>query len=511
MRLHLPPSLRSALLASLVSFSGLYSYSHAATSADFWQAPVFVGSDFTWTGAGEGDAVGTAGNWAGDAAPSRVDNKGPHLIFNDVDVTVTGAPPNTSDGGGISVTGNSNVSVGLGQWGGSIYVGAGSTLSTSFGNQIKNTEAEGHANIFVDGTLNLSTPNGNLNFDNGTGAGSHYWHIGLNGMINLANTTTITKNDRTWNVEVVVSGGEDLGLTNRTLKNDALLTRQFMTTGGDLGELLDTLRIWKQTGDDAYDALTRVDSADQLGAGNFVLVSSGSGMSVQYQGTGYDAENLVWNSAAGTWTNTGTGWYKQGDGGKTDTSFLNGDSVFFTAAEGSKTVTFSGPISVGSMTFEADYTLLPGENASLEAGTTVLRDNVSLTLGDADHRISGFSSVVQGGADAAMTVYMKTETGSAGMINLGAGSSLSDLYVYGALGMNASSKAVGWNFGDARLHMGSGSSLVFRGGAGASIGEGKEVIAEGDLTVNATGLASENIYKWNLVSSDAVTTSNTLT
>ena len=88
MRLHLPPSLRSALLASLVSFSGFYSYSHAATSADFWQAPAFGGPDFTWTGAGEGDAVDTAGNWEGDAAPSRQENKGPHLIFNDVDVTV---------------------------------------------------------------------------------------------------------------------------------------------------------------------------------------------------------------------------------------------------------------------------------------------------------------------------------------------------------------------------------------------------------------------------------------
>lgn len=114
MRLHLPPSLRSALLASLVSFSGIYSYSHAATSADFWQIPDFGGPDFTWTGAGEGDAVGTAGNWEGGSAPSRVDNKGPHLIFNGVDVTVTGTPPNTSDGGGISVTGNGSVSVGLG-------------------------------------------------------------------------------------------------------------------------------------------------------------------------------------------------------------------------------------------------------------------------------------------------------------------------------------------------------------------------------------------------------------
>ena len=35
------------------------------------------------------------------------------------------------------------------------------------------------ANIYVDGTLNMTTPGGNLNFDNGTGADNHYWHIGL--------------------------------------------------------------------------------------------------------------------------------------------------------------------------------------------------------------------------------------------------------------------------------------------------------------------------------------------
>ncbi|MCC8125667.1 MAG: hypothetical protein LIO47_09655, partial [Akkermansia sp.] len=85
-----------------------------------------------------GDAVGTAGNGEGGSAPSRVDNKGPHLIFNGVDVTVTGTPPNTSDGGGISVTGNGSVSVGLGQWGGNVYVEKGSSLTTSFGTQLKN-------------------------------------------------------------------------------------------------------------------------------------------------------------------------------------------------------------------------------------------------------------------------------------------------------------------------------------------------------------------------------------
>lgn len=96
----------------------------------------------------------------GGSAPSRVDNKGPHLIFNGVDVTVTGTPPNTSDGGGISVTGNGSVSVGLGQWGGNVYVEKGSSLTTSFGTQLKNMEPEGHANIYVDGTLNMTTPGG---------------------------------------------------------------------------------------------------------------------------------------------------------------------------------------------------------------------------------------------------------------------------------------------------------------------------------------------------------------
>ena len=513
MRLHLPPPLRSALIASLVSFAGFSSFSaQAATSADFWQAPAFGGTEFTWTGGGDDNAVGTAGNWEGGAAPSRPGDTGPHLIFNDVNVTVTGTPPSTSDQGGISVTGNSNVTVGMGPYAGSIFVGSGSTLSTSFGTHIKNSEAEGHANVYVDGTLNLTTPSGNLNLDNGPGAGNHYWHIGLNGLVNLANTSTVTKNGKTWNVEVVVENGkEDTSLTNRTLNSEALLTRKFMSTGDNLEGFLDELRIWKKTGDDSYDSLAQVNSADQLGADNFLLVSTGSGLYLQYKGTGYDAETLVWNSDSGIWNDKGTGWYKKGDTQKTDTSFLNGDSVIFTAAEGVKTVTFSGNIDVNSMTFEDNYTLLPGENASLGVRNTVLGDNVSVVWGDADHRISGFQSLVEGGEGASMTFYMPTATGSAGMIKLEDGSTLSDLYVYGALAMNASSQTADWKFGGANLHMANGSSLVFVAGAGSSIGEGQAVIAEGNLTLNTSGLSNGNVYKWNLVSSEAVTSSNTLT
>lgn len=128
--------------------------------------------------------------------------------------------------------------------GGNVYVEKGSTLTTSFSNQIKNTEAEGHANIYVDGALNMTTPGGNLNFDHGSGAGNHYWHIGLDGMVNLSNTTTITKNSKTWNVEVVVASAmEELSVTNREMVDDALITRYFMSTGADLGASLDSLRI----------------------------------------------------------------------------------------------------------------------------------------------------------------------------------------------------------------------------------------------------------------------------
>lgn len=227
MRLHLPPSLRSALLASLVSFSGIYSYSHAATSADFWQIPDFGGPDFTWTGDGEGDAVGTADNWEGDAAPSRVDNKGPHLIFNGVEVTVTGNPPNTSDGGGISVTGNGSVS----------------------------------------------------------------------------------------------------------------------------------------------------------------------------------------------------------------------------------------------------------------ARETVLSNGSSLTLGDGDHRFSGFESLVTGGENSSLTVYMKTDASSAGSVNLLEDSALQNLYVDGALRLRASAQSGTWMLGGASLHMMAGSTMVFNSDAGTSIGAGQTVIAEGSLNV----------------------------
>ena len=233
-------------------------------------------------------------------------------------------------------------------------------------------------------------------------------------------------------------------------------------------------------------------------------------MSVQYKGEGYNAETLVWNSN-GTWSNTGTGWYKQGDGNKTDTSFLNEDAVIFTAAEGSKTVNFSGGINVSSMTFEADYTLLPGEGASLSARETVLSNGSSLTLGDGDHRFSGFESLVTGGENSSLTVYMKTDASSAGSVNLLEGSALQNLYVDGALRLRASAQSGTWMLGGASLHMMAGSTMVFNSDAGTSIGAGQTVIAEGSLNVYAQNVSDSNTYLWNLKGGESVSNGDTLT
>ncbi|MCD8061801.1 MAG: hypothetical protein LUE13_05610 [Akkermansiaceae bacterium] len=515
MRLHLPPRLRSALIASLVSFAGFSSFSaQAATSADFWQAPAFGGTEFTWTGGGDNDAVDTAGNWEGDAAPSRPGDTGPHLIFNDADATVTGTPPSTSDQGGISVTGNSNVTVGMGPYAGSIFVGSGSTLSTSFGTQIKNSEAEGHANVYVDGTLNLTTPSGNLNLDNGPGAGNHYWHIGLNGLVNLANTSTVTKNGKTWNVEVVVANTmEDTSLTNRTLTADMVLTRKFMAAGADLGSSLDSLLIWKQTGEDAYEALTQVNSADQLGAGGFLLVSTGSGMSVQYKGAGYAAETLIWNSDSGTWSDKGTGWYKEGDGGKTDTSFLNGDSVIFNADEGNKTVTVAGAIDVKSMTIGdgTGYSLLLENSASLAAESVILGNNAELTLGSEASRFSSFSSEVSGSEGASLIVWLTASSNGNNTVSLGAASGLENVYINGTLAANLSGAASSTSMGDAVLHMNNGSTFLIRSGAGNTVAPASRMVVEGNMTFElGDGLTTASAFTTNIVGGDSVAASNNL-
>ncbi len=520
MKLRLPISLRNILLSTFsVAVTVLTTtLSPAATIDDLWLQPTFGGPVFTWTGAAGTTSLNTAGNWAEDKVPARDSDKGPHFIFNNVTVTTTDMPDrlDTSDDGGVTVTGTSDVTVSLGRWGGSILVGAGSTLSTSFTEQLKNTEGENHANVYVDGILNLSTPAGNLNFDQGDRAGNQFWHIGATGTIHLDNTTTVTKNGKTWNVEVVVpeqSAAEEIpGLTNRTISDNAVVSRQFMTTGANIGNQLDSLVVWELAGD-TYTQLTQVDSLDALTQGNYVFVSTPTGMSIKYLGAGYAAATLVWMATGdnAVWSNLGTGWYVQG-ADKTDTSFLNGDSVVFTADEGAKTITVDGAVEANTITLGngAEYTFLLGEGASLVSIRTILGDNATLAMGDAENRINTFTGRVDGADSATLTLYLSTNSNADGngTIILDPESTVKNVYVNGAFAVNLNGGGPVSSLAGADLHMMDGGTFVLRNTLNnAVLQPAKNVIVEGYLNLQVYGSVSTAALTSNFIGADGADTS----
>ncbi|MCC8149147.1 PEP-CTERM sorting domain-containing protein [Akkermansia sp.] len=107
-----------------------------------------------WTGAAgptEGNTyeLGNAGNWS-NGVPSRGNGQGPDVIFNNTGtININGNMADTSDGGSITVTGNSNVTVGGTRWTGNVTIGSGSTLNLG---QVDFKSSD----ITLDGTLNLS-------------------------------------------------------------------------------------------------------------------------------------------------------------------------------------------------------------------------------------------------------------------------------------------------------------------------------------------------------------------
>lgn len=107
-----------------------------------------------WTGGAgptEGDTyeLGNADNWS-NGVPARGNGQGPDVVFNNAGtVNINGSMVDTSDGGSITVTGTSNVTVGGTRYTGNVTVGSGSTLNLG---QVDFKSSD----ITLDGTLNLT-------------------------------------------------------------------------------------------------------------------------------------------------------------------------------------------------------------------------------------------------------------------------------------------------------------------------------------------------------------------
>ncbi|MCI6982579.1 MAG: hypothetical protein MR894_10305, partial [Akkermansia muciniphila] len=318
-----------------------------------FSAPAFSGPEYTYS-TEKGGFVDAGGN---TATPARGNNRGPELIFNNVS-TVTANIPNdldTSDSGGIKVTGNSIVTCSLGRWAGAIHVGEGAVLNASFSQKLKNTEKPTAANVYVDGTLNFT---GRSNMDLSDGNAYQNWHIGANGIINLGCSEFILGGRRLY-LELIVDDSDETeiaGLVNRTRSNTtASRTIMTMTAGGNVYQTLSAnYLVYDLDGNLLTDA---------------TLSNGGTSVLVNYSRLGYAALDLFADSDV-AWTKDGTAEDTLfNDANGTPTSYRDGDSVTINSG----TVTAKTNVAAAGLTLNGGKLVLDGQTVSAN----------SLTLGSA--------------------------------------------------------------------------------------------------------------------------------
>ena len=329
MKLHLPKMLLSAVLAVVTGTS--------MAVADQMSKPAFGGTEWTYS---TEDGLFHNGE-STIAAPVRDSNGGPVLVFDNVGTVTANAGADTSDAGGIKVTGDSIVTSNLRSYAGAIEVGEGATLNASYGGWLKNTEADGVANVWVDGTLTFAGhPESGIVISDGNNFQN--WHIGTEGLINFGCADFVT-DGRTLNLEVIVDtiGGVD-GLVNRT-KTTGTQSRTIatLTEGGNIFETLNSnCTIYDTAGTALTDA---------------TLVNNGSSVTVSYTGSKYEAQNL-YTDADVLWTANGTEENTLFSG----TSFVNGDSVW--VAGGS--VTAQTDVTANVLTLYSGSLIVNGQRVS---------------------------------------------------------------------------------------------------------------------------------------------------
>ena len=433
MKLHLPKALFTAVVAAC----------SVAYAADQWDGPTYGGPEYTWTGLAGDNKYETVANWKDGKSPDRANSNGPVLIYNNTTATVTGGGGvDTSDRGGIKVTGNSVVTSTIGRWAGAIYVEEGSVLTTDFSQSMKNTCAENVANVYAGGKLTI-TNEGILHIDdNGTGANAwQNWQIDTNGSIDISSATSVSKYG-TWNLQYlkddyIESGiADESALANR-YREEFTFTHQIISSGFALNSALDSVTVIdKATGNKAND-------------GTYTLTYGESGgLTVSYTATKINAETLE-TSGDITWAHGVSGWTKSG-ADDTDTSFLNGDTVKLV---GDGTATLQGNVRVSDLSINegVDYTIN-------------LTDSSSLSI---DAKKALFAGVkVTGGSNTELNLNITADTSHLGdgRIILKEGSSVGKVNVNGIFAYNENWQETSSNLGGADLHLSGESVLLMRNG-----------------------------------------------
>lgn len=254
-----------SLLLTLVGVTA-----NAQTTPDeLFEKPQFGGTVWTWnTSTSKFDAE----DQTSTATPGRNNNKGPVCKFENAGTVNAAAGGDTSDSGGIWVIGNtSNVTFDLKSWAGSILVEDYAIATVSYGLELKNTESEGVASLWTNGTVNFANSRTSFAVDNN--GKNQRWYIGENGVVNTAFNTTNGKLG-TWDIQVVVA--DQPTRSDGTARSTMTFHKKVMTWGADMSSHISSITVWHK--DDGGN-MTKLDNAVSYDA---------TGITITYEGLGYD-------------------------------------------------------------------------------------------------------------------------------------------------------------------------------------------------------------------------------
>ncbi|MBQ3218549.1 MAG: PEP-CTERM sorting domain-containing protein [Akkermansia sp.] len=477
MKLHLPKMLLTVVLAAC-------SVSYAV---DQWATPQFGGAVYTWTGNGDDDNYATETNWSGGVPNHPSGGNGPVLVFDGVSVNVSGGDGvDTADSGGIKVIGDSVVSCTLGRWGGAIYVEEGSELTTSLGNQLKNTDDPTAANVYVGGKLTLTNANLSIN----DGKAWQNWQIDTTGHIDITAAGSVTKPSEGWHVQYLATSVTD-GVLNRTYEVGTF-TQKIIDSTINLQQNLNSVTV--------IDKATRMKMDDS--AYSLTYGENGAGLTVSFTGAKYDNASL-WTSGDITWKHGAAGWKVVG-GDDTDTSFLNGDHVTFA---GNGSAALQGNILVKDVVVGngVDYTVNMAADSSL---TIMSQKNNFLGI-----KLTGDKTT-----SLHLTMSDNWRADGDSRIILSEGSSVGAVYINGVFAYNLNNNSSSTelpssrsNLGGADLHLAGNGMLVLKNqksGETYNIGDANigdiyfdgangEIRAYGGVTAPEKALIADNIYASN--------------